>query len=244
MTTAIKKPPRRKYGVATDGTPIVSVTTVLQLLGKPNLLFWSAKIAAEETARMLIEGLSVEEAVRLGKTAHVTKRDNAADAGIAAHAMAEAFFEGRDPEDALDPLLDPDLADAARRAYTKFATWWPNSGYDLVASEQMLVDRDTGYGGTFDMLLRERSTGALVVADLKTGKGIYDEVTIQLGAYATLARLHGHAVTKGLVVHAPVEGALRTVEVEEEALSFGATAFASLLFIHKNQKRFALEKAA
>lgn len=243
MTTTTKKP-RRQYGQADDGTPIVSVTTVLKLLGKESLMFWAAGIAAEETARMLIAGMTVEEAVRLGKKSHLTKRDNAADAGIAAHAMAEAFFSGEDPEDALDPLLDPDLADAARRAYTKFATWWESCGYDLVLSEQALVDRDAGYGGTFDMLLRERSTGALVVADLKTGKGVYDEVVLQLGAYAALARLHGHAVTKGLVVHAPVEGALRTVEVEREALDFGGVAFASLLFIHKNQKRFALEKAA
>jgi hypothetical protein len=67
---------------------------------------------------------------------------------------------------------------------------------------------------------------------------------MQLGAYAKLARLHGHNVTKGLVVHAPVEGPLSTIEVEEEALNYGAVAFANLLFIHKNQKRFALKKVA
>jgi hypothetical protein len=39
-----------------------------------------------------------------------------------------------------------------------------------------------GYGGTFDLLARDRD-GRTVLADIKTGKGVYREAVLQLAAY-------------------------------------------------------------
>ena len=242
----IKKPARRAYGKANDGTPVVSVTTVLgQTLGwsKDALMFYAAREAASEAVRMKNRGLTDEECIRLGKMAHVAKRDAAADAGKTAHAMIEAYLTGGDPEEAVDPFSPAEVVERARSAYRKFVTWWETAGYTVVHTEVMYVDRETGYGGTADLILRAPD-GALVVADVKTGKGIYDEVAIQLAAYATLARQNALPVTRGLVIHVPVDGEMRTHDVPTLVLDRMATAFAALLLVHKSRKLITLEKEA
>ena len=45
------------------------------------------------------------------------------------------------------------------------------SGWDLKIREAMLVNPMHGYGGTLDILARD-SDGRIVLADIKTGKGV------------------------------------------------------------------------
>ena len=46
----------------------------------------------------------------------------------------------------------------------------------------MVVNATMGYGGTIDLLARDRD-GRTVLADIKTGKAIYTEAVLQLTAY-------------------------------------------------------------
>lgn len=245
MSAPPKKKPRRQYGKANDGTKIVSVTTVIgETLGwsKNSLMFWAAREAASEAIRMKNEGLSDEECIRFGKIAHVAKRDAAADAGSTAHAMMEALLTGDDVEDAIDPLLDPDIVDNARRCYGKFVAWWSEklaAGWSVVDVEVMLVDRAIGVGGTPDLILRAPD-GTLVVADLKTGKGVYDEVAIQLAAYAVLYRPVGD-IQRGLVVHCPIVGDVVEHDVPTLVMQHMAASFAALLTVHRGRKLINIE---
>ena len=56
------------------------------------------------------------------------------------------------------------------------------SGWDLKIREALLVNPMLGYGGTLDILARD-SDGRIVLADIKTGKGVYKESVLQLAAY-------------------------------------------------------------
>ena len=62
------------------------------------------------------------------------------------------------------------------------------SGWKLRLSEAMVVEPTDGpsgyggYGGTFDLLAYDRD-GRTVLADVKTGKGVYREAVLQLAAY-------------------------------------------------------------
>jgi hypothetical protein len=64
-----------------------------------------------------------------------------------------------------------------------YAEWWKASAWALRTSEALVVSPTLRYGGTFDLLARDRD-GRTVLADIKTGRGVYREAVLQLAAYA------------------------------------------------------------
>jgi hypothetical protein len=242
-TTEAPKKVRRDYGKDTDGKKRPGVTTVLgSTLGwsKDGLMFWAAKEAAKAAAQFILDGASFDEAVDRARKAHLTVRDAAADAGTLAHVYVEEYLRSGalPPEDLFNE--EDETQKKARAAFGRFAKWWPTSGYEVVALELALVDETNQYGGTVDQVLRRKSDGAIIVGDLKTGKSVYDDVVMQLGAYALLLDLHGHHVVGGLIIHSPVEGELSAVVVEQKTLKVGAGAFAALLCVHKSRAHMKL----
>lgn len=238
------KPGRRQYGEATDGSPVVSVTELLQHLGwkTPGLMRWAANLAAQGCADALAGGASHADAIEAAKRAPFARRDEAADAGTLAHAMAERLVGGQDPEEAVDPFAPVEVQETARRAFERFAAWWASCGYRLHMSEEQIVDRDGGIGGTLDLVL-EDAEGALIVADLKTGKDVHTDVVVQLAGYARLLRtVRGVTVARGLVVHAPADGELQVVGVPAEALEAGERVFVALIEIHRAKASVRLAK--
>lgn len=239
------KPGRRQYGEAEDGSPIVSVTEVLQHLGwkAHGLMRWAANLAAQACADAMAGGASYEDAVEVAKRAPFAKRDAAAEAGTMAHAGCEAIVFGRDPEDAIDVLAPLEVQDAARRAFEKFAAWWSACGYSLHLSEEQIVDRAAGWGGTLDLLLRD-ADGALVIGDIKTGKDVHIDVVAQLAGYALLLRSQrGLEVARGMVIHVPAdEGEVQIVGVPTEVLAAGERVFLACLEIHRAKRAVKLAK--
>jgi len=162
-------------------------------------------------------------------------RDDAAAAGTLAHEYVEAFLRtGARPE---PPMFDEELEveRKARKAFERFAVWWPTAGLEVVGLEMPLVDEKFGYGGTIDQLFRRKSDGALILGDLKTGRSVYDESIVQMGAYSMLLDLHGHRVEEALVLHFPVEGDAHVAPIPKKVLELGAGAFGSLLCIYKTR---------
>lgn len=240
------KPGRRQYGAAEDGTPIVSVTEVLQHLGwkTPGLMRWAAGLAAQACADAMAGGASYVDAVEAAKRAPFARRDEAAEAGTLAHAMAEALVGGRDPEEALDAFAPAEVQEGARRAFDRFASWWRDCGYSLVLSEEQLVDRAAGWGGTLDLLLRD-GDGALVIADIKSSKDVRPDVVAQLAGYALLLRTQrGLEVARGLVINVPAEeaGEVQIVGVPADVLNAGERVFLACLEIHRAKAGVKLAK--
>jgi hypothetical protein len=231
MTTTTKqdKPARRQYRV--DGKRVPGVTTVLGVLDKPALVGWAATTAAEATAEACSNGIPPDEAKKIGRAAVFQRRDKAADLGTRAHALVEAHFAG---EDILGiDISDDDNAKAfvcARRAIEHI-----ERTCDRVVLSETAYTSPLGFGGTLDLVV-ERD-GKLLIADLKTGKGVHDEVVPQLAAYRFLLSCANVIVDSGLVFHVPVDGEEVTEhEISSWKLDHGWRIFDAALTIYQTRK--------
>lgn len=198
MTTTKKdKPARRQYRV--DGKRVPGVTTVLGVLDKPALVGWAARTAADAAVEAVANGLPPDDAKEVGRKAVFARRDKAADLGTRAHALVEAHFAG---ESITVDLTDPD--DAKVYACAKRAIDHIEATCTRVVLSETAYTSPIGFGGTLDLVV-ERD-GKLLIADLKTGKGVHDEVIPQLAAYRFLLSCANVVVEDGLVFHVPVDG--------------------------------------
>lgn len=146
-----------------DGKRLPGVTTVLGMLNKPALLKWAWECGKN--------GLELERT-----------RQVAADVGTVAHALCEAHLRGLE----LDrDNIAPDVLRKAETSFLRFLDWWDKERLEMVHSELAMVSETMQVGGTLDVLAK-RSDGRRVVVDLKTSKGIYDEMLIQAATYAAM----------------------------------------------------------
>jgi len=152
----------QKYLLA-DGREIVGVTTALSVMNKPALLTWAWKLGTQNIDYRKV-------------------RDMAADAGTLAHFLCECHLKNQEP-DASD--FSPNDLAKAENAYIKFVSWWDSNGFELVASEAQLVSVKHEYGGTLDIVVKDKE-GILHLIDLKTSKAVYDEYYFQCAAYREL----------------------------------------------------------
>jgi len=175
-----------------EGTTYPGVTTILGVLDKPALINWAAKETATAAARLLPELPKMMETLgETGVIAALSNRQNwtkneAAQLGTEVHALADLVVRG-------EPT--PSMTETQRARVLHYAKWWKDSGWTLRLSEAMVVQPypgdgpSSGFGGTFDLLAYDRD-GKTVLADVKTGKGVYKEAVLQLAAYgmATLVQ--------------------------------------------------------
>jgi hypothetical protein len=232
MTTT--KKPRRQYRDS-NGKRLPGVTTVLGVIDKPALIPWAARAAAEATAAAIVDGgQPAAQAIEIGRKAPFQRRQDAADAGTQAHACVEAHYAGEPwPEDA---------SDAARACAQRVIDHIAARGYRVIASEwnSSIFDVGEGWGGTLDFIVERE--GLVFVADLKTGKGAFDEVVPQLAAYRHLWDLsrddREHLITGGGVVfHAPIDGdVVNEISLTPEKLDAGWRVFRGALAVYWAKK--------
>lgn len=150
------------------GQRVPGVTTILGFINKGDaLLKWAYECG--------VEGIDFRK-----------EKDQAADIGTIAHAMAECYINGWE----LDTSnLSPEDVSLAENAFIKFVTWWDDEGFVLVQSELPLVSETLQVGGTLDILAKDRK-GRLVLIDLKTSKYVYAEYKLQTAAYAFIYEEH------------------------------------------------------
>lgn len=179
----------RTYTWPPTGERFPSVTTIIAGgVPKPALPRWAAKSVAEYATEHFdqLQGLdrctcgrarqcaSCLAMVDLLKGAPWRDSGAAADLGSAVHAAAEAFALGTPT-----PPPSPGVAPFLEQLAAFFAAFQPV----LVASEATVYNRQLGYAGTLDALMR--MDGDLVLVDIKTSRsGVYPEAALQLAAYA------------------------------------------------------------
>lgn len=182
MTTTTTEPrlKRRNYGrghgYQLDGEKILGVTTVIDVLDKPALRNWyaeqAAKRAVDEWDRIAEMPVSERlDYIRWGPRDTVRA---AALRGTEIHTLGDKLARGEDVD-------VPDEHRGPVEAYARFLDEWQ---IETIASETPLVNTEHRYGGTADLWatigVRDNATALI---DVKTGKGIYSEVGLQLAAY-------------------------------------------------------------
>lgn len=145
------------------GTIVPGVTTVINLLAKPALIYWAWDL-----------GMKGEDFRKV--------RDKAADIGTVAHYLVECDIKGEKPD-----LGDttPNVLRSARRAFNAYLDWRKNFILKNIECEAELVSEKYLFGGKLDWVARDPD-GLVWLIDVKTGKGIYTEYRYQLAAYVQL----------------------------------------------------------
>lgn len=164
----------RSHSYTLDGETVPGVTSVIGLLDKPALVTWAARETAayaDEHWERLSQLRSADRIAELERARYQSNR-KAIVKGHRVHAMAEDLQHGRDVQ------VPPELATYVQPVARLLDMWQMES----VATEQPLAHTEHLYAGTFDSIVKSPKLGT-VLMDWKTGKGVYDEVGLQLAAY-------------------------------------------------------------
>ncbi len=209
------------------GVTYPGVTSILKVIDKSDaLMSWAARQTAEAaigiesmhigSLAQLIDKVGTEGAIKALTARKDWKRDEAAALGTAVHGYADDHINGR-------PIPE-DLPAVQRDYVTVYEDWWKAAGWTVRTSEAYLVHTAHGYGGTLDLLCRDRD-GRTVLADIKTGKGVYSEAVLQLAAYGNAELIQTPAgdlfpmpaVDRYAILHVTKDG-VREIEVSIGAL--------------------------
>ena len=165
-----------------NGVTYPGVTDILKVIDKSGpLMAWAARQTAEAAADLIESAATEPIMMATGRDGFIKavsaranwQRDEAAHLGTAVHGLADQLVNGQ-TLDTATPL--------AHEYAKRYADWWQASGWRLRLSEALVVHPDVGYGGTFDLLCYD-ADGRTVLADIKTGRGVYREAILQLTAY-------------------------------------------------------------
>ena len=159
-----------------DGHGVPGVTAIIGVLDKPALVNWAAEQSASfavENWQRLSELPIVERAKQIQAARFQTNRA-AIVKGNRIHAMAEQLqTTGRAPVEPDNPVY-PQVVAVARM----LDDW----GMESLVTEAPICNTNYRYAGTMDSIVTSPRLGKVLI-DWKTGKGVYDEVALQLGAY-------------------------------------------------------------
>jgi hypothetical protein len=164
---------------AIDGKSYPSVTSILDVLNKPQLVNWAVRLTREYVKQELfalrhadsLKDLNVEDLLVKSALEHDRIRNSAADHGTDIHRRIAAYVGDKYPHIALnDPIV------------TTFRAWQDEVQFVPIASKKLVLSREHGYAGTVDLI--GTLNGRLAVLDIKTGRGVYPEYKLQLAAYA------------------------------------------------------------
>ena len=177
MTARLK---RRNYGrghgYLLDGEKIVGVTTAIDVLDKPALRNWYAEQAAKRVIDEWdqLQDMSPSDRFEFVKWGPRDKVTAAALRGTEIHALGDKLARGE----------KVDVPAEHRGPVEAYARWLDEWEIETLATETPLCHTEHLYGGTADLWgIVGKLDGIRALLDVKTGKGVYDEVGLQLSAY-------------------------------------------------------------
>ncbi len=147
---------------------LIRVTSVLDVISKPQLIPWAARSAAE--IALAEPSLSVERVVSLV----FQKKESAAELGTSIHEAVKQINSGKQ--------CDLDKFPSKQQGYIcAFLNFCSTVNPKTLLSEQECYSLKYGYAGTTDWIA-EFPSKEIWLLDFKTG-GIYLEAGLQMAAY-------------------------------------------------------------
>lgn len=160
---------------------VPSITNIIGVMDKPALKYWAAKEAANYAAdnRAMLATLERDDAQTLVRNAPFRRSDDSPAAiGDIVHNWIDQYVKGNHPSHE-EVTASHRSARDTWYSFIKFRDYYKP---EFVASEFTVWSDTYGYAGTAD--LHMRIGGVSVLADAKTGTGIYPETGMQLAALA------------------------------------------------------------
>jgi len=164
-----------------DGEKYPSVTTILDVLNKPQLVNWAARLTRDYIKDQLfafrradsLKDLNVDDLLTKSASEHNRVKTATAKNGTDIHRRIASYVGNKYRYIAHDE--DPVVA--------AFRAWQDSVQFVPIASEKLVYSLEHGYAGTTDLIGTVRN-GKLALLDIKTGRGVYPEYKLQLAAYA------------------------------------------------------------
>lgn len=198
------------------GNKIPGVTTIIgRFKESGGLVHWAWKLGTE------------------GKD-YRKERDNAASIGTYVHDWVEATINKQ-----AQPLVPPEFSlndiAACELAYQQWREWYFDHGFTIERTEIPLVSK-LGFAGTIDAYGADKD-GVVCLIDWKTGKAVYKDVMLQMGAYMALLEEHEFAVPSEVhVVNFTKLGELNLYKWTSVEMSTAKAMFFALLSAYKLDK--------
>jgi len=170
-----------------EGKKIPSVTTILNVLNKPQLVSWAARLTRDYIKQELLaykradsfKDLDLDKLLAKSELEHDRVRNAAAAHGIAVHSSIASYIGNKHNIAYEDPAI---------RA---FREWEDAAKFVPIATEKLVFSREHQYAGTADLI--GTLNGRLAILDIKTGRGVYPEYKLQLAAYGVAwGEMSGH----------------------------------------------------
>ena len=170
---------RHQYSV--DGEVVKGVTSVLNILSKPALVPWTAKVTTQSMRDQIKPGIAydevqIEEMLDVAKRANYVKKTSAGTIGTLSHQFAEDYAKKLNPQYPIN--------EEAKRSCERFVAWAEKTKIDFRLTEQAVYSRKHKIAGTLDNI--SIIDNKLTLIDYKTSSGIWDEYLLQIGAYAMM----------------------------------------------------------
>jgi hypothetical protein len=206
-----------------NGQPYLSVTTILQIINKPQIVYWFGR----EVFRAMVVNPSLDE--RAALAAPYATSGKAKERGTTVHSIIEAF---KNTGETIDTIPDE-----YRKYALAFYQFMKDHKVEIIEQEKTIYDEENKIAGTLDMYVKIGSK--LMIVDAKTGKDLYDEVKLQNSAYAHMMRASGKQVDEiaALLLETGVDG-LPTGKYKFATLEEDFDAFKACkdLYVWKNKE--------
>lgn len=196
------------------GLQFPSVTTILEIIGKPALINWAAKVERELVlqcsadlyqdaplaTRMSRTGWITTMQSRLtNEKAHKRLLTKAGNIGTQIHKLVEWSLKA---ELCMEAGPSPQIGPEAQAAYNEWLKWRKDVKLKPLFIEHKVYSRTHGYAGTLDLFAEVE--GKPTVFDWKSGKAVYAEAHLQNAAYRHAWREMGHGdPVQGIIVRLP-----------------------------------------
>jgi hypothetical protein len=165
-----------------DGTIVPGVTTITG-----SQIGWSKQALINWANRIGLQGISASK-----------YKDDKAEIGTLGHELITNWLLKQET-DTSD--YSKNQIDAAENSALSFHEWAKGKKIEPILIEKALVSEKHRFGGKADIYAKVDDIPEL--NDLKTGSGIYEEMIIQVSAYAHLLEENGHPVERVRILNIP-----------------------------------------
>lgn len=222
-----------KHHYTIEGRTIDGVTSILKILDKPALIPWAVKMCATYIEENLPVGVPIDELQKKqlideSKKIYRKKSTDAADHGTLLHEWIEKWIKGQNPEPFTNEIL--------RASADQFVKWATENKVEFKSSERKIYSKEHDYCGTADIF--GRIDGKSFVGDLKTSSGIYDEMLLQISAYAgAVEEEFGAPSELGVIIRCGKDGSFEVKTWTQEELEAAYKAFLGTLTVYRFLKQ-------
>ncbi len=154
-----------------DGKKYPRVTTILNIIHRPELERWRGELGNVEANRI---------------------RDDTAEIGTSLHNVCHLFNR--------DQSFEMPVTSQIGQMFNTYRRWFEKVIDTVVETEQLVISKKFGYAGTFDLLAVLKGDVTPSVIDLKTSKDFWPTMALQLAAYREALLEEGKEVNRRLVV--------------------------------------------